>query len=187
MSTIEFRIDTDPARWAFDRAPEVMRAKMQFGALRGAEEIARLAKARASKVQSTLVNSIRAEMLPSAGADEVGAEAKTGVNYAAYVEHGTGPAAGRPRYYPNPDSLLDYLTNTVPSRGFKWARKGSGKRERQRLDLWFRSRALAMAIYQKGTKPKPFMAPAAIEADARVRAILVEHAGQGIREVFSRG
>jgi hypothetical protein len=187
MNTIEFRVDSDQAQWAFRRAPEVMKAQMVFGTLRGAEEVARLAKEKAPKVFSSLVNSIRAEMLTGLGADVVGSEAKTGVASAAYVEEGTGPAAGRPRYYPNPDSLLDYLTNTPASRGFKWARAGSAKRELQRMDLWHRSRAMAMAIYQKGTKPHPFMGPASKEGEPRVRAILVEYAGRGIREAFSRG
>lgn len=190
--SIDFRADTAQARWAFERAPETMRAKLGFASLRGAEEIARRAREKVPKVHSTLANSVRASMLYGLPADQIGAQAGTSVEHAAYVEEGTGPAAGRPRYYPNPDSLLDYLTNTPSYRKFDWARKPRkgakrDRREEQRLELWFRSRALAMAIYARGTRPQPFMRPAGVELEPRVLQLLNAAAGEAVREVFGNG
>lgn len=182
MSTIRITIDGDRAAEAFRRVPDAVLRHVRLGTEEGAQIVARDARGRINSKHSTLANSIRVEPLPDAGGI-LGHEAAAGANYAAYVEHGTGPAAGRPRYYPNPDSLQDYMENTTQSRGFKrWAR--GAKREAQRLDIWFRSRAWAWSIYMKGTKPHPYMKPAAEASDARVRQVLRVAVERGIREAF---
>lgn len=185
---MEIRItaDGDRAAQAFARAPDAMLRALGEGTAQGAQHVARAAKRKVSKVHSTLANSINVSELDNLPPRTAGHEAAAGVAYAPYVEHGTGPAAGRPRYYPNPDKLLDYLSNTRSSRNFAWARGAAG-RESQRLDLWFRSRAWAWSIYMKGTRPAPFMAPAAEESDARVRQIVRLATERGIREAFSAG
>ena len=184
MNRIEVRV-TARAQQAFMRSKEVLNRRLSEGVLRGAHEVARLARGKVPKVQSALVNSIRAQMIRNPGANEIGAEAVTGVAHAQYVEEGTGPQAGRPRYYPNPDSLMDYLMNTPASRGP--LARGKNRQEQQRLDIWFRSRALAMAIYQRGTKATPFMEPARVEGTPRVQRMVREAVRQAERDVFGDG
>lgn len=102
------------------------------------------------------------------------------VNYARFVEEGTGPAAGKARYFPNPDNLLQFLRQSPRARGYSWARKGSAKRGGQELELWFRSRAMAMSIYMKGTKPHPFVAPTAAKMKSRFFAVMDEGVARGV-------
>lgn len=106
-------------------------------------------------------------------------------NYARAVEEGTGPAAGLARYYPNPDNLLQFITQSPRARGFGWAKRYSKKRGGQELELWFRSRALAYAIYMKGTKPHPFVAPTAVKMEPRVLELARYGVDAGIREVWN--
>lgn len=154
------------ARSVMDRLPGFVEGRLEDALRRGAEEIARLGRDKAPKMFSTLTNSIRTEQIEP-GHYRV----STGVNYARGVEEGTGPAAGKPRYYPNPDSLLQYLTTSPALRGFKWARKGSNKREGQRYDLWWRARGWAWSIYMKGTKAHPYMGPARDEGEPIVHLL----------------
>ena len=107
-----------------------------------------------------------------------------GMNYGRAVEEGTGPAAGKQKYYPNPDSLQQYLMMTPSMRGFSWGRRGSAKRGEQELDIWFRSRALAWAIYNNGTKAHPYMAPALKSKRSRLFELVQQGVDQGIKEVF---
>lgn len=179
---IQYRIQGDRAVEAFRRAPEVMTRHVAAGTERGAHVVARNARARVSKAHSTLANSIDVAALDSLPPDWVGHEAAAGTHYAPYVEHGTGPAAGRPRYYPNPDNLMDHLLNVRGARRFAWAR--GGRRESQRLEVWFRARAWAWHIYQHGTRPHPYMRPAAEQSDSAVRRLIARGVESGIREVF---
>lgn len=183
MSTIRITIDGDRAAEAFRRVPDAVLRHVRLGTEEGAQIVARDARGRINSKHSTLANSIRVEPLPDAGGI-LGHEAAAGANYAAYVEHGTGPAAGRPRYYPNPDSLQDYLGNTAAVRGFSWARAGSRRRREQTADVMVRAYAWAWSIYMKGTKPHPYMKPAAEASDARVRQVLRVAVERGIREAF---
>lgn len=105
-------------------------------------------------------------------------------NYARAAEEGTGPAAGKARYYPNPDNLLQWLTQSPAVRGFGWAKKFSAKRGGQELELWFRSRALAWAIYNKGTKAHPIVAPTAEKMTPRALDLMRFGVDAGIKEAF---
>jgi len=174
-------------RAAFDRAPEVMLRNLAQGAEQGADVVAVAARRGVKRdIFGTLRNSIHAARLQGLPAGTVGSEARPAVHYAPYVEHGTGPAAGRPRYYPNPESLLQHLTHSRGMRGFKWAgRAGSVARSTQEYDLWWRSRAWAWSIYMKGTKPSPFMGPAVERSRPRVLRLLRAAATNGVREAFS--
>lgn len=176
---IRVKVDDKRAIEAFQRAPETMRRHIGGGVERGALEVTRVARDKAPKLFSTLVNSINASRL-----DELHWQVRPGVNYAREVEEGTGPAAGRPRYYPNPDSLQQYIQYSPKMRGHKWAKAGTMKRGVQELDIWFRSRALAWYIYNHGTKAQPFMAPAAKESESRVVALIRESAHRGALEVM---
>ena len=188
MSEIRFKTDAEQARWAFARAPEVMLARLREGAMKGADVVTREARRTADggfvDLYGALRNSIMTFTARGLPDGTVGAESRATVKYAAYVEDGTGPAAGHRPYYPNPDVLLQVLRSSPRSRGYKWAKKGSKKRGGQELELWLRSRAWAMAIFAKGTKPYPFMRPAAERSDAAVRAVMSEYVGRGIAEVF---
>lgn len=188
MSEIRFETDAEQARWAFARAPEVMLGRLREGAMKGADVVTREARRTADGGFVDLFGTLRQSILTFVARDlpedTLGAESRSGAKYAAYVEEGTGPAAGHRPYYPNPDALLQVLRSSPRSRGYKWAKKGSKKRGGQELELWFRSRAWAMAIFAKGTKPYPFMRPAAVRSEAAVRAVMSEYVGMGIAEVF---
>ncbi len=189
MNTITFRVDAADAVRAFERAPEVMRRHVSDGAQQGADVIARAARRQVAfkDVFGTLRQSIHVAPVPSADG-VIAFEARTAANYARYVEEGTGPAVGRPKYYPNPESLLQYLTHSPRLRGFKWkGKEGSAARTLQQDGLEWRARAMAWSIYNRGTKPKPYMAPAAAASDASVRAILKGATARGIAEVFGAG
>ena len=178
-AAISLRITDAKARAAYRRAPEVMRRHASQGLGRGAEEVAREARSLAPKLFSTLVNSIGVERL-----DDLHYVVSPKVGYARAVEEGTGPAAGRPRYYPNPDSLQQYIQASPRMRGYAWARTGSRRRGEQHLEVWFRSRAMAWAIYQRGTKAQPYMAPARAKKESRVVELMRQSVAAGVREVM---
>lgn len=165
---IHILIDDARVMAALNGAPETMRSAMDVALARGAEEMARAAREAAPKSLSTLANSIRVDRV-----GDLHYEIAPGVNYARAVEEGTGPAAGRPKYYPNPDGLKQYIETTPRARGFEWAKRGSGKREAQRYDIWHRSRAMAWWIYQHGTRAQPYMRPAFDATRERVRDLVV--------------
>ena len=79
------------------------------------------------------------------------------------------------------------LRASPSSRGYKWAKKGSRKRGEQDVELWLRSRAWAMAIYARGTRPHPFMRPALEENRDRCAELVRREALNGVREVFGSG
>ena len=179
---IQIRIDYETVRAGLSKAPDVLRRHVGDGLAQGANAIAAEAKNRAPKSESALLNSIIA-----APAGDWAYEVRAGVMHAAYVEYGTGPAAGKPRYYPNPDNLFQYLMTNVSARGFKrWSRsKKPGKdRGSQELDIWFRSRAFAWWIYQHGTRAQPFMAPAAEAKRDACTAYVRAAVDAGLKEIF---
>ena len=178
------RIELDDARirWAFSRAPGVVEQHVEGGLDWAAAVVAVAARKKAPALFGTLAQSILAVREES-----LQRVVRSGVKYARYVEEGTGPAAGHARYYPNPDALVEVLRASPNSRGYKWAKKGSKKRGGQDVELWLRSRAWAMAIYAKGTRPHPFMGPAAERSEAAVRGVVANWVGRGIAEVFGAG
>lgn len=190
MSSIRLEVDAAQAQWAFGRAPDVMARFVALGTRQGAQVVTDAARSNTSEaggfadLSGNLRESIDTRPMEDLGPDEVGHEARAGVQHAVFVEEGTGPAAGHGRYYPNPDALLAVLTHSPRSRGYKWARKGSAKRGGQEVELWLRSRAWAMSIYAKGTRPRPFMRPAAERSEAAVRGVVADWVGRGIAEVF---
>jgi len=166
---------------ALARAPTVMDKHLEVALGRAAQETAKEMRVAASErdVTGVLKNSIKVEASPLARF------VTPSVNYAAAVEEGTGPAVGRARYFPNPDNLLDFIRQSPAVRGFSLARKGSAKRGEQELDVWFRSRALALSIYMKGTKPHPFVAPTADKMRDRFFAAMDRGVESGINEVMA--
>jgi hypothetical protein len=153
---IRVEIDSEGARRALAAFPGVMTGNVDRYLSRAAMEVAREAKLAAPKSFSTLENSIRSEkdgLLAYVVAP--------GVNYAAGVEYGTGPAAGEAAYFPNPGALEPYVKR---SGGSAWA--------------------LARYIFAHGTKPHPYMAPTAQKMRPSVEAMVNEGVDAGIREAF---
>lgn len=172
METIRFTIDADRAIAAFATAPEVMRRHVDGGLEEAAQYVAREAKRRAPKFQSTLTNSIRAERVTEGLRPDVLAwQARTGVNYARYVEEGIGPMLNSPPGFSN--GLLEWLKA-----------KFSPADEKALQDLYW---AVAFAIQRRGIKPRPYMAPAMQASEARVRQVLRQAVHAGIVEVFGAG
>lgn len=176
-------------RAAFARAPEAMLRHMSAGAEQGAQVVAAAARLGVKRdIFATLRNSIHVARLDGLPANTVGSEARTAVGYARYVEEGTGPAVGRPRYFPNPDSLLQYLTHSRSMRGFRWSGKaGSAARGGQEADLRDRAFAWARSIWLKGTRAHPYMRPAVSGSESRVLQVLRQAAQRGAEEVFGNG
>lgn len=186
------------AAQALRDAPATMERHIDPKLSRGAEEVAREAKRLAPKLYSTLASSIRAERV-----GQMNYRVSTGMNYARAAEEGTGPAAGKARYYPNPESLMQFLMMTPSWRGRiarvgiansggwatsfnakgTWAKLGSKRRGTQELELWLRSRAMAWAIYMKGTKAQPYMKPAAEAKTSRLIELVRQGVVGGLREV----
>lgn len=172
METIRFTIDSERAIAAFTRAPEVMRKHVDGGLEEAAQYVAREAKRRAPTFQSHLVNSIRAERVTEGLRPDVLAwQARTGVNYARYVEEGIGPMLSRP----------PGITNGL----MEWVRaKFAPENDKQLSRIAF---AVAFAIQRRGIKPRPYMAPAMEASEARVRQVLRNAVHAGIVEVFGDG
>lgn len=182
MNEITFRVDEADAVAAFHRAPDVMKRHVGPAVKAGAKRVADAAQAKAAErnVTAGLSGSIHPERV-----DDLTWRAVTGKAYARYVEEGTGTFAGQARYYPNPDALLDYLKTTPGSRGFKWAKPGSKKRAGQGKELERRAKAWAWSIYTAGgTKPSPYMKPAAEESRDGVLDLMRQAVNAGVAEVF---
>lgn len=179
MSTIRITIDSREAREAFLGAPEAMERHLGEGLDLAAEIIAREARRLASQrdVTGNLSESIRVEA-PEALAREVVSNA----DHARYVEEGTGVFAGRAPYRPNPEALLAYLRAHRIARGFTF--EGARRRGSQERQLRDRAQAMARAIARAGgTRPYPFMAPAAERAEARVRQVVEAAVARGLEEI----
>ncbi len=178
---IHYTLDDANALAALEKAPEVMKRNMELALDRAAFEGADVMRAEVSQhdVFGTLKNSIAVR-------SSLMARFITPTeNYSAAVDEGTGPAAGKARYFPNPDNLLDFLRQSPAARGFSWARKSSPKRGGQDVELWFRSRAMAMSIYMKGTKPVNFVAKTEEKTKERFFEVMNEGVDQGVREVMA--
>ncbi len=179
---VSVRISSDRAIAAFDRAPDVMRRYVSAGVQRGAGEIASEARRRAPKSLSNLVNSIIVGPI-----DDLSYVVAAGSAHAAYVEAGSGPAAGQEKYYPNPDNLLQYLMTSPRARGFERFKRSDLGRLEQEMSLVRRAQSFAWWIYQHGTRAQPFMQPAA-EAKRRLcEEYVLSGVDQGVIAVFGDG
>ena len=107
MMNIAINIQNRRVNEALARLPGVIEGKADAAIWRGAEEFARAAKQKLvenkSAGRSTLINSVIARRL-----GQMHFEVTAGANYARMVEEGTGPAAGKKSYMPNPVFLRDY-------------------------------------------------------------------------------
>lgn len=178
-SRIEIRINDARVLEAFTRAPDVMKAHVGGAVRSGAGEIATEAKNLAPILETVLRNSINIKQ--NSALEWV---VHPAAQYAAAVELGTGPAAGRAKYYPNRDNLLQYLMTNPKARGFsRWKRSERGRLE-QEMIVKQRAQAFAWWIYQHGTKAQPFMAPAAEAKRDRCTELVRAAVSKGLLEVF---
>jgi hypothetical protein len=179
---ITYTIDDKNARAALARFRPAMERNIEQFMDRAAIEVSDEMKGEASEhdVFGTLKESIKVRQFAPLSRF-IGPT----VNYARAAEEGTGPAAGKARYYPNPDNLLQFLTQSPAARGFTWAKKYSAKRGNQELELWFRARALAWAIYQKGTEAHPIVAPTAAKMQNRVLDLMRYGVDAGVKEAMA--
>ncbi len=172
MDSVRVTIDAGRAMEAFRAAPEVMSRHVDEALEAGAQYVAREAKRGAPTFQSTLVNSIRAERVPEALPPGVLAwQARTGVNYARYVEEGIGPMLNSPPGMSN--GLLEWIRA-----------KFAPENDEALVRIYW---AVAFAIQRRGVKPRPFMAPAMEASEARVRQMVRQSVQAGIAEVFGGG
>lgn len=178
-SRIDIRIDDARVLEAFSKAPEVMKRYVGEAVKTGSGEITTEAKARVPQSHGALLNSIGQEQI-----DETTWMVVARTEHAAMVEYGTGPAAGKKKYYPNPDNLLQYLMTSPKARGFdRWKRSDRGRLE-QEMGMVRRAQAFAWWIYQHGTKAQPFMAPAAEAKRDRCTELVRAAVSKGLLEVF---
>ena len=175
-------INDAAARAAFAKAPEVVTRHVDALLGRGAQEVAREEKLilveNKSMARSILANSIRA-LHPGPMHWQV----RAGTDYARMVEEGTGPAAGRKAYMPNPVHLRDYIKQRSRIT-FKSAKAGSPKRRSLMQEVRDRAWGLALWIRKHGTKPHPFAKPALERKRSRLFELVNAGAAAGVAEVF---
>jgi len=164
------------------RAPEVMTRHIQGQLLRAGQEVAREMKrtiaANGSMLFSTLVNSVR--MVQDRPMSVLVAP---GVRYGRLVDEGTGPAARKPAYMPNPTHLRAYIKARA---GIRWKGKpGDATRKKQFDEVRDRAWALAIHIKAHGTKPHPFIQPTADKMNSRVHELLRGGVRSGIQDILN--
>lgn len=179
---VSVKVDSLKAQAAFSAAPETLRRHVGGAVWQGANAIAAEEKRLAPKSMTALVNSINV-----GPAGELAYQVGPGVNYAAYVVQGSGPAVGRPKYFPNPDNLLQYLMTSPKARGFaRWSRS-TKKRADQEMEITRRAQAFAWWIYQHGTRAQDFVTPAVNnQRDACVEFVR-DAVRAGVAEIFGAG
>ncbi len=184
MSGTEIRITLDDRLVAagLAKAPGVIQRNVSDALSRGAEETAREMKAalvsNRSAARSALLLSIRPLRI-----GEMRYFVAPGVNYARMVEEGTGPAAGRASYMPDPSKLEDYVKQRagITLKG----RKGSASRRSQLAEIRDRAWGLALYIKEHGTKPHPFVAPTRDLMDPKIRVMVAAAVNKSLREIFA--
>jgi HK97 gp10 family phage protein len=167
---------------ALEKMPGVIEKRVDAALSTGAREFAVEAKLLVSKARSTLMQSIISRRLGL-----MHFEVTTGTNYARMVEEGTGPAAGRSAYMPNPLFLQDYVKQSPNSKyravAFT-AKRGSPARSAAEDQVRNRAFALAVHIRKHGTKPHPFMEPTRKKLEPRIRELVGNAVDAGVKEVL---
>jgi hypothetical protein len=120
--------------------------------------VARTAKEKAPKTQSTLTNSLRSRKL-----GELDYEVVAGAAHASYVELGTGPGG-----WPPPQALREWIRT-----------KGVQPRDSSLTEdeLAF---LIGRSIHRKGTPEQPFMRPALEEHRDRLQELVAAGAREGL-------
>lgn len=176
MIAIAINIQNRRTDEALRRMPGAIIGRADQALDRGSQEFAREARRRVSKARSTLANAITARKV-----GELHYEVSTGVGYGRAVEEGTGPAAGKGSYMPNPVFLRDYVKQKS---GISFASRNVTAKRAAMDEVRDRAFALAVYIRQHGTKPHPFMAPTRAVMEPRIRELVGEAVDGGLKEVF---
>jgi len=178
---VSIRIDSSNLQAAMRAAPDVMRRHIDNGLEVSAKDIQEEAFRIASQrdVTKNLSGSI---IYTKTGPFEWSIYPTE--NYAVHVELGTGPAVGRAKYRPNPDNLLQYLMTSPKARGFARFKRGERGRLEQEMGLERRAQAFSWWIYQHGTKPQPFMAPAVKAKRGACEVYIRQAVDRGLRETL---
>jgi hypothetical protein len=151
-------IDSRKVTEGLKKAPAAVERHLELALDRAAAEVARKARDLAPKSFSTLTNSIR-----SAVAGRLKRIVAPGVNYALSVEKGRPP--GR---QPGTGNGLQ-----------AWVRQKTGLTG---IPLERATFLIARSIGRKGTRPQPFMQPAAEDMQDRVRVLLLGAVERGLEE-----
>lgn len=154
-TTLDLQIENTKLVIALQRSPNLLKNNMSSAILRIIQNIARSAKQHATKATSTLTNSILPRLI-----NPLYGEVRPRANYAADVELGTGVYGPQGQPSNNLPPVLDIL---------QWIRvkriQPNDPKMSERDLAW----VIAKSIASTGTKPQPYVGPAATDnrADAR--------------------
>lgn len=164
------------------RAPEVIIRNVDEALSTAAQDTAAVMRLQASRYDSRGLRreSVHVEKLApmhyfvGPGIDPIRARAG---------EEGTGPAAGRASYMPDPSKLEDYVKQRagITLRG----RKGSASRRSQLAEIRDRAWALALHIKRYGTKAAPIVAPTRDLMEPKIRVMAAAAVNKSLREIFA--
>lgn len=152
------RVNDKKITEALKKAPVAVERELEFGLDRWAAEVARRARELAPKSFSILANSIRAIV-----AGRLKRIVAPGVNYAISIEQGR-----RPGRQPGTGNGL-----------MAWVQQKTGLTGDQLERATF---LIARSIGRKGTRPQPFMQPAAEQSRDRGRVLLLAAVDKGLKE-----
>lgn len=161
MSTLNLTIDAKRLQQAISASPKVLNKHLRLAVLRSVKEMARAAKRKAPKAESTLTNSIHHRM-----ADDLTGLVLVGADYGQMVEEGTGPGGTPPT-----QDLIDWL---------RVKRIEPNDPEMSREDLAF---VIARSIAINGTPKQPYLQPAFDSGKARAQRRIDRALGAAVREM----
>lgn len=169
---VHVRIDDEKVRQAFRQAPRSMEQALAGGVRRAAREVANEARQRAPKAHSVLTNSIRVLR----GARSTEAVVAPGVQYARYVEEGTGRFGPR-GLSPGRRQLSDQgIQNLVD-----WIRVKRLVPDDPNMDEEDLAWLIGRTIARRGTVPQPFLEPALEASRSRIGRIIRQAVTEGVR------
>ena len=181
MMNIAITIQNRRVNEALARLPGVIEGKVDSALLRGAQEFAREAKLKLAK-NNSMARSLLANTIIAKRTGPLQFEVSANTNYARMVEEGSGPAAGKPSYMPNPVFLRGYVTQR--SRISFAAKQGTPARRAAVDEMRDRAFALAVHIRKYGTQPHPFMEPTRKKMEPRIRELVGNAVEAGVKEAF---
>lgn len=179
MNELKITIDDAQVRQALERMPDVVVRHVDSNLWKGSQALAVTARHNASAHDAFATNR---EAIHARKLGPLHFQVVAGSNYARALEEGTGPAAGKRAYMPDPEKLQDYIKRR--HRITFTGRRDSRKRRGQEREIRERAWGMARAIAKHGTEPYPFMAPALEEHRSRLHQLVQEGAIAGAAAVF---
>ncbi|MBF0383625.1 MAG: HK97 gp10 family phage protein [Magnetococcales bacterium] len=155
---------------ALKQAPDLLMLHVTQFLKRGASEVTREAKREAPKAFTTLAQAIHYRRVGAKNSGEFIVYA--GTSYAAYVEEGRKPGGKPP-----PRWMIE-----------AWINVGSGiKPQNPDMDSRDLAYVISRSIAKKGTKPRPFMAPALDKKTDRLTQLVRQGIIEGLQAVTNLG